>query len=362
MKRYLSAMLVLITIVVTFSGCFPTGEKQQTETDLEEYKVGEKFEYSKDNLTAEFTIPEKLPQATRIGIKPKAFDREEVIKLFFGDKAYTEGLESEGMLGTYETDDGSFFISFYGGGLSFYDNRVCNYEYPVNYGSLVNYCVPRVWDYNPPSDNELKDFPRETALNSAEELLKKLGIVNFGEPEVYPMSVEAIKRVVEEQSLSRYDIQKLSQEHECYVLRYSQLFDGTGMAPLPVSIGRTGYNDPTITLVLTREGVVYFKAELPLENDFEVLSREPVKYGLNYALSEFKRFHDAAYLDNGTIIYDFKPAYYPELIDESGTFEFILMWTFEGRIVHREEDYTNRSRYVAAIRSDDGIVKTYKGG
>ena len=266
------------------------------------------------------------------------------------------------MLGTYETDDGVFFLSFYGGGLSFYDNRVCNVGYPVPYGSLVNYCTPRVWDYNPPSDNELKDFPREAALNSAEELLTKLKIGNLGKPEIYPMSVETIKRVAEEQNLSYYDIQKLSQEHECYVLRYSQFFDGTEMASLPVKIGKTVYNDAIITLVLTREGIVYFKAEILFENDFEVLSNEPVKYDFDYALSEFKRFHEASYSAGETMIYDFKPVYYPVLIDESGTFEFILMWTFEGRINYQEEEgYINRRRYIVSIGSDNGIVRTYEG-
>lgn len=362
MKRYLTAILILITVAFSFPGCFPTGEKSQTESDAEEYKIGEKFEYSGEKLTAEFTIPEKLPQVTRIGIKPKTIDKEAVIKLFFGDRVYTQLVEVDGsLLDIYNTDDEVFHLSLLDGGISFYDERVCTYEYPVHYGSLVNYCVPREWDYNAPSDDELEDFPRETALKRAEELLTKLGIGNLGEPETYPMSVDAIKKIAEEHN-TPYDIQKLSREHECYVLRYPQVFDGIEVSDLPATIGSTRYNDSKITLVITREEIVLFTAEILFENDFEILSREPMKYDFNYALSEFKRFHDAAYLDSETIIYDFKPVYYPERFNESGALEFIPMWQFEGRSVQQEEGDINRRRYVAAIGSDNGILRTYKGG
>lgn len=358
-RKIAAELFVLIAGVFVLSGCFPTGEKQQTESSAGLYKSGEKFEYSKDKLTAEFTIPEKLPQATRIGIKTKTVDREEVIKLFFGDRAYTQGPEDQGMLDIYNTDDGAFHLNFLGGGIRFYDETVCTFEYPVHYGSLVNYCVPREWDYNAPSDDKLEDFPRETALNRAEELFKKLGIGNLGEPDIYPMSVDAIKRVVEEED-TYYDIQKLSQEHECYVLRYPQFFDGIEVSDLPAAIGSTWYNDSKITLVLTREEIVFFTAEILLESDFEVLSREPVKYDLVYALDEFQRFHNAAYLDGETLIYDFKPVYYPDRFNESGALEFIPMWEFDGRSRRQEDGYINRKRYVAAVTSDSGILKTYK--
>lgn len=362
MKRYFSALFVLVTVVFAFSGCFPTGEKQQTEqAGDKKYKSGEKFEYSKEKLAAEFTIPEKLPQATRIALKPKTFDKDELITLFFGDRAYTQLVEVDGSLPEiYNTDDGVFHLDFLGGGISFYNNKVCNYDYPVNYASLKNFCLPREWDYNPPSDNELEGFPRETALQRAEDLLSKLGIENLGEPEVYPMSVDAIKKVVEENN-PPYDVQKLSQEHECYVLRYSQLFDGFELLDLPLRFGEKYYDDTKITIVITREEIVYFKAKNTFENSFEVLSQEPVKYDFDYALDEFKSFHEAAFFDEETIIYAFNPIYYPVSVNESGVTEFVPMWNFEGRSVRQEDGFIMRKRYVAAIGSDKGILRTYKG-
>ena len=365
MKKRLFAAAVILSAALTFSGCFPTGEKQQSEGVTVEYKSGDNFKYSKDNLTVEFTIPETLPQATRIGIKPKAIDREKVIKLFFGERAYTQGLESEGRLNFYETDDGVFSLNFNGGRIRFSDNRVCGIsvsdgEYPIDYGRIVPYCEPRFWNFNAPSDNELVDFPRETALHRAEDLLTQLGIENLTEPEVYPMSVDAIKKIAEEMSNPVIYNQDLSPEHECYILRYSQGYDGFELADLPIDIGRNHYNTTKIVLVVTREEIVYFIAECPFEADFEVLSQEPVKYDFDYALSEFKSFHDAAYFGEETTIYSSKPVYYPEGINESGAVEFVPMWIFEGLSLDAEDGLTRGTRYVAAIGSDNGILRQYK--
>ncbi len=354
MKRYFAAALVLITVVFALSGCFPTGEKKPAETDGG-YKSGEKFMYSKDKLTAEFTIPDNLPEATRIKIKPKAIDREEVIKIFFGDRAYTQGLESEGMLDFYNTNDGIYSLNFYNGGIRFSDNRVCGIrkdnEYPVDYARIVLYCKPSEWDYNAPSNIGIADFPLKTALNRTEELLAKLGIENVGEPEIYPMSVGTIKTIAKEVN-ARINVQKLSEENECYVLRFSQIYDGLELSDLYAG---------KITLAVTQEEIVYFEADKPFECEFEVLSREPVKYNLNYALSEFKRFHDAAYCDRETVIDGCKPVYYPVNPEGSGALEFIPVWTFEGRSRKPEEGFIFRDRCVDMIYSDNGLMKQYKG-
>lgn len=365
MKRFLTAILVIFIIAFTFSGCFPTGEKTLVEKGFKEYKPGEKFEYSRENLTAEFIIPEKLPTATRIKLKLKTFDREKVLKFFFGDRTYTQGPEEEGMQDIYDTDDGAFHISFSGGGLRFNDERVCSFEYPVNYASLVNYCVPREWYHNPPSDKDLEDFPRETALKQTAELLTELGFENLGEPETYTMTVDAIKAVGK-----MVDQEKLSKEHECYVFRYPFVFDGIEICDLPVSFGEWFSNDSHINIVLTRENFVFLSTYMALEYDFEVLSEEPVKYGIEYAVNEFKKYHESAYLDFDTIIYGLKPVYYPVLFNEAdgeNFLEFIPLWYFEGRCSRLEEDgegemYENVLRYVALVGSDNGIVKKYQGG
>lgn len=350
----------LIAVIFTFSGCFPTGEKPVTKQNIGEYALGESFEYSCDKVTAKFTLPENIPQATRIAVKTKDIERDDVIKLFFGDRPYTQGLENEGMSDVYETDDGFFHLSFISGEISFSDNRVCNFEAPVNLASLKNFCKPRCWDYNPPSDAELEGFPREAALNKAAEIFETLGVNNIGEPEIYPMSVDAIKRVVEEDN-PPYNIEELSQENECYVLCFPQFFDGTELSDLPSRAGKIWYNSSKITLVVTREGVALFIAEALFEDGVEVLSQEPVQYDLDFALGEFKRYHDAAYFDEDILIYDFKPVYYLSGINESGACEFIPMWEFDGRSTKQEEGYINRGRYVAAVTSDSGILKTYNG-
>ncbi len=354
MKRYFASMLVLIAVVFALSGCFPTGEKKPAETDVG-YKSGDKFECSWENLTAEFIIPDKLPEATRIRITPKAINKEEVIKLFFGDRAYTEA-PAHYLPGIYGTNDGVFYLNLRDGKIGFSDNRVCGSsffenDYPVDYSSLVLYCVPREWEYNAPSDIEIPDFPRETALNSAEELMAKLGIENIGEPEVYPLTVEKIIQILEE-THNGIGIENVSTEHECYVLRYSQVYDGFELSDLFAE---------KITIVVTRDGIVYFNAEKPFEGDFEVLSREPVKYDLNYALSEFKRFHDSAYCSEETVIDGCKAVYYPESTDESGVVEFIPMWAFEGRSRKPEEGFISRDRCVDMISSGNGLMKQYKG-
>lgn len=370
MKRYLTAALFLITVALTFSGCFPTGEKPLTKYDSSEYKSGDKFEYSKENLTAEFTIPEKLPQATRIGVKLKDFDREKVIKLFFGDRAYTRGLDGD-IRGSgadiYNTDDGALHLDFFVKRFIFYDKRVCDFrnDYPVDYAAIASDCKPGEWYHNPPSDKDLEDFPRETALKQAGELLAEIGFENLGEPETYTMSVDAIKNIQGMNEEDQKKLSRISKEHECYVFRYPIVFDGIEISDVPTRLGNIPFNSSKIEIVLTRESIVYFNANMPLDNSVEILSEEPVKYDFEYAINEFKRIHDAVYSDFNTTVYNFMPAYYPVSITEAGTLEFIPIWTFEGygsRLeVFDEGSYINSKRYVVLVGSDDGILKTYEG-
>lgn len=360
MFKKIIATLSLIAATITLSGCFPTGEKPLVEGASGDVGVGEKFEYSRENLTAEFTIPEQIPQATRISVKEKELDRDAAVKLFFGDRPYWQEFEPPVNGDIYYTNDGNYSLNLSAGLLGFSDETVCSFNFTVNYAGLINFCKPRSWDYNPPSSEELDDFPREAVINQARELFDFFDIHNLGEPEVYPMTVDAIKRVKEEQN-TNYDIENLTKEHECYVLNFPVVFNGFEVANLPAVSGRAGYNTPVITLVYTRNGLVYLYSDVIFENEFEIMSEEPVKYGLEHALSEFKTLHDSAYLDGETLIYDFKAVYYPDKISDDGVYEFIPMWEFDGRTSQQEDGYISRDRYIAAVTSDRGILKTYKG-
>ena len=99
-----------------------------------------------------------------------------------------------------------------------------------------------------------------------------------------------------------------------------------------------------------------FKSGAVYEEEYEVLSDEPIKYDLNYALNELESYLSKVYYSSkkSAKISTAKLVYVPiEANGEEGTVEFVLMWSFEGYVGDINKDFYWND-YKIMIRTDDG--------
>ncbi len=386
--RKIFAVSILV-IAMMFSGCYPTGKKVEENSTVSStasgstHLDGTHFEYSKDNLTADFDLPEipdELP--SRIKLKEKMFDHQEVIDLFFGGEApvseYLYGANKE--CGQYTASDGSELI-IARNSISYSNGKhlsIMNFDVlnaPVDYFDVVNLCTEFRRDMYSITEDELEGFPLQGALDSANELISKLGIAGLGEPRIYSVSLASYKKMKSEYYLFN-DKYPLTKDNEIYVFEFPRLLGEVEALNLSnVRIKDTasergaGVNSPSVTVGVAKDGIFKFEAEGIYEADHEILSTEPVKYDLGYAVSELEKYLDKVYFprSKSVVISNAKVVFYPVERNEPGTVEFIPSWSFEGyyRDLNSEakiEIYENRRDYRLFVNSDVGVVKEYSEG
>lgn len=378
--------VIVLAIALTFSGCYPTGKKVEeniSSTVSSTASGSTHFEFSKDNLDVSFDLPEipdELP--SRIKLKEKTFDHQEVIKLFFGGEApvseYLYGANKEN--GQYTASDGAELI-IEDNAVSYYSGKRTLMPFgeelkaPVDYFDVVHLCDEYKRDMYSITEDELEGFPLQGALDSVKDLISKLGIAGLGEPRIYSVSLASYKKMKSEYYLFN-DEYPLTKDNEIYVFKFPRLFGEVEALNLsnarikdPASERGAGVNSPSLTVGVAKDGIFMFEVEAIYEADYEILSTEPVKYDLNHAVSELEKYLDKINFSRSksVTISDAKVIYYPVERNEPGTVEFIPAWSFEGYyrdlISEAKIDiYENRRDYRLFVNSDVGVVKEYSEG
>ncbi|MCM1167140.1 MAG: hypothetical protein NC299_16025 [Lachnospiraceae bacterium] len=365
MKKRLVAVTAVVLTSLTLSGCFPTGEKDPNVSNG--FSDGKYFEYSKDNLTAAFEIPEiseSLPM--RIRLKEKTFDAEECLKLFFSGKTVDNIWE-----GNYRSEDGSL-LCVNSNSVDFCDGKTANLsafqiEAPVNYQVALTiddeYCR-EIFDIG----NEINGFPSRGAIDRALDTAAALGIAELDEPEIYAFSLDSLQKIKESDlSFAFNDKYPLTEDNEVYVLHFRQLFNGVELAGVSTSVkdsaGDTGsypVDAPAIAAGVSGNDIFYFGAAPMYESEFEVANGEPAKYDLNYALQELASYLDKAYFQKETEINKVKPVYFPVERNALGYVEYALAWSFEGTAKQKSSDY-RRDEYKIIVLAETGVIMNFKG-
>lgn len=379
-------VIFVLMIAMTFSGCYPTGKR--VEEDISNavsgstHLDGTHFQYSKNYLDVSFDfpeIPDELP--SRIKLKEKMFDHQEVIDLFFGGKApaseYLYGANKE--YGQYTASDGAELI-IEDNAVSYYSGKRTLMPFgeelkaPVDYFDVIRLCNEYKRDMYSITEEELEGFPLQGALDSAENLISKLGIAGLGEPRIYSVSLASYKKMKSEYYLFN-DEYPLTKDNEIYVFKFPRLFGEVEALNLndvrikdSANERGAGVHSPSLTVGVAKDGIFEFYTGGAYEHDYEVLSTEPVKYDLGYAVSELKKFLDNTYfsrkksvkLSNAQIVY------FPVERNEPGTVEFIPAWSFEGYFrdmeMESELDCVRLCDYRLFVNSDVGVVKEYSEG
>jgi len=360
MKKRLAAAALTISIVLTMSGCFPTGEKSLNTSNTTSDRTS--FEYSKDHFTADFEIPDYSPDMpAKIRLKIKSFNAEEMIDLFFDGKTI---LRDKTWEGNYYADDDSL-LCVDSNSLLFCDGKTAplkkfQIEAPVNYQAVLtvdeNY-------YRDTFDigKELDSFSSQSATERALKLISTLGITNLGEPEIYAFSLDTLEKLRDNDLAFAFnDKYPLTEENEVYVLHFSRLFEGIEVADTETSIkdntretGISTVSSPDITVGISKDKIFYFNAEEIYEAEDEIVSNESAKYDLNYAVSELANYLEKAYFTLETNVDKAKAIYFPIERNSEGYTEFSLAWSFEGTINKDPSNY-HKDDYRIVFLADTG--------
>lgn len=367
MKKRLAAAAVLILVVFTLSGCFPTGEKDPNTTSSVDFAESDTYEYNKDYLEVSFKLPD-IPSGVpmRIKLKEKNFDPEEIIGLFFGGKTI---LEDKTWEGNYHADDKSHLLTDPERNvIRFNDGKTAPVprdpiDVPVNYQTPVLHLKEYFKEEYYPN-GELEEFPSGDAIKRALELTSTIGITNLGEPEVFAVTLDSYEKFKEHYNDDIFfnDDLPMTKENEIYYLTFQKVYDGIELADISsLSIkdntdGLTStISSPTVTVGVSRDNIFLFDSGATYEDEFEVLSDKPVKYDLNYALNELENYLEKVFFSSrkSAKINTAKLIYLPIEMNADGTVECVLAWSFEGYIGDINDDF-NWNDYKIIIRADDG--------
>ncbi len=377
--------IFVLLIALTFSGCYPT-EKNVNEEISDSASESTRFddphfEYSKKSLDVSFDlpgIPDELP--SRIKLKEKMFDHQEVIDLFFGGEApVSEYLYvADKGCGQYTASDGSELI-IERNSISYYNGKIPNTErrddlkFPVSYYSIVNLCDEYKRDMYSITDDELEGFPLQGALDSVKYLTSKLGIAGLGEPRIYSVFLASYEKIKQKEDYLFNKDYPLTKDNEIYIFDFPRLLgEVEGLDLDDVTIvdstnerGRAVVNSPSLTVGVAKDGIFKFEVEGIYEADYEVLCTEPVKYDLGYAVFELEKYLDNAYFTKRktAVINNAKVVYFPIERNEAGMVEFVPAWSFEGYCRDLESEamlgHMSLWDYRLFVNSDTGVVREY---
>lgn len=361
MKKRLAAAALIISIVLTMSGCFPTGEKLPDTS--KDYTPENGFKYQAPNINVSFKIPEiQKDIPTRIKLREKSFDDDKMLELFFNGKTI---LHDKTWEGNYYTDDDSL-LCVGSNSLSFCEGKTAplkkfQIDAPLNYQAALT--VDQ--DYYRDTFNigrELDSFSSQNAAERSLELISTLEITNLGEPEFYAFSVDTLEKLKENGfSFAFNEKYPLTKDNEVYVLKFREIFYGVELADVQTSIknnvGKNGsfpISNPNVTIGISKDNIFYFDAGEAYEKECYVLNSDAPKYDLNYALNELKNYLEKNYFSTQTVIDKAKQVYYPIERNEDGYVEYSLAWSFEGYAEHKDEGDVMKDNYKIIILCENG--------
>lgn len=310
MKKCFRFIGVTTLSLFFLSGCYPTGEQSVIDSTLSDNSseiVGEVNEISSDNVdnlsnqfvnknleNVEFRyeLPAMPNGAPKIKLKIKEWNVDDVKTLFLSDKQISETEENnsgkEYVFGT--SDNCSLTVS--AGSISFIDANEGNNSF--EYRSVASFYDEVCYA----GETELADFPSNDAIKSVDILLDKLGISNYGEPTVIPITPQMANEYYNNNGGSAIKdgsetvFSEWTENNGVYVLKYPLVYNGYDIstARFRVSNSNIKSGGTYITAYVSKDKVFYFKAKDIYDADCESIGEVRIKYNadsLSNALIDF---------------------------------------------------------------------------
>lgn len=332
MKKIFIAAVLILSGVLTLSGCYPNAQKTLpnsagSEANCFVGNVSEKIGNAEFNYEIKADFPTELP---KIRLKLKEFDEEKLKEILLRGKTINPNTDKPDWV--YETTDesllclGGDWIMFSDGSVD--DNRNNMVTIANGFNKFCN-----------ASDEQLTSFSSEEAISRANKLLDELGVENYGEPAVITVTpemgnAELKKRGVlttnKEQSRDDYDL--WTEDDGVYVLKYRQRIGGVDLCGGTVkTLGNDRTIEGTDISVYVKKDMIFY-LEINSWYDIVSLNEETVemKFGADYASDALlERYGKMGELKFPTFFTECRPEYIPQGYD-NGELIFTPVWCFSG--------------------------------
>lgn len=370
MKHKLKFLALITALTISFTGCYPTGEKplpsggssdaQGSSEASQPFagKVYEKFGNVELNYEISVDFPTQLP---KIRLKRKEFNEELCKSVLLRDKTI---VPKEGIVDWvyYTSDDCMLVVG--GDSLQFSDESIIS--------KLKHFDIfTTIWNkYCRAGSVQLKSFSSAEATERVNKLLDELGIENYGEPDVVTVTPEEANAYLEKtgaKKVTEVDYSDPSKEYipwdtdgGLYILKYRFNYNGIDLCAANLKTLGTSrvIKGADISVCITKDGITSFKVNMLY--DVVSLNEETVdlKYDAKYASDQLvEHYSKITAVQSPTYFTECKLEYIP-LDQDNGEVVFAPAWCFMAHTVD-EEDSDWRSDYAEYYYADTG--RSYGG-
>ncbi len=336
----------LLSASLALSGCYPTGEKPLPPTsDVQGSDPGDPSEDPETTQPFVGTVSKKvgdiefnydisadLPtQATKIKLKPKDLDKELVKNVLLRGKTIISEIDDY----RFETSDGSMLFFWDGGSyIDFSDGRVDDSR--SNFSTIANYYN----DFCRSSSEQLKSFSSQNAVERVNKLLDEIGVENYGEPCIIPISPEignaylkehGIRTTNKDQSKDDYDL--WTEDDGIYILKYQFKFNGIDLCSGKLKTLGTAKSiqGAEITAYVNKDTIF----DLEIHSWYDVVSLDEGTVGFKFNAGHASNALIDHYSKLASVMYptfftECKLEYVPTEYAENNEIIFMPAWCFMG--------------------------------
>lgn len=315
-----------------------------------------------DNVTFNFKINSDRPtELPKIKLKAKQLDSGILKNAFLSGKTITDTLEIKLMGGgkqtTYKTSDKCVLLispNFF----NFSDSSIGDTS--KNFGTVANYYDK----YCNSNSEELAAFSRTDAVQRVNKILDEVGVENYGEPYVIPVSSEMANSYLEEnggfskEEGANKNYTLWEQDEGLYVLKYKFNFGGTDISNKDlkaVGSSKTIYG-AGITAFVTKDNIFYLDVKKMYDGEFVNAGTIELKFSAKDAANELIEYYSKQIVEDPKCFTECKLEYVP--LEQASDSEVIFTpaWRFAGYEILDFEDENDVIRdCVEYYYADTGI-------
>lgn len=338
--------VTMLTAVFALTSCYPTGDKTVNQDSISDY-VGNidgsqdsnlsketasdsedsgNIELDLKNVKVSLTLPEYDTTSLReICVNRKEFDPDKLVEIFLDDEQDISLQESESsftdgcMYQYYEANDEKY-VSYEPGYATYADlPQRRDYSYSLVYSATFSYDMEETF-----SSVEFDDFSIAEARNTVETYLEKMGIDNYGSPNVYSITAEDANNyfdsfgiVVDKHS---NPMKKWTEEQQCYILVYPIEYNG-----IEFSIDK----EVSISAIITKNDLIELSCDDIIDLSTVVEGEGiDVQYDAEQALNMIIDQYERMIIDNPVNIIDCKLSYITKEGSKTISQTYVPVWEF----------------------------------
>ncbi len=326
---------LLMTMMIFFTGCFPTGENFAVSDDRMPDNIFSDAEKI-DNFSLSLTLPrDRSSELNQITASAMRWNKDTVLGAFQGDKTVTS--EKEYSSDRYPQEkrtvimfDDDSYVSYEAERLN-YNNKKANdeYSYQIFFSNLEIFYENRDYSYV----SELEGFSKANAVKRVRELAEKLGITHLAEPIVYGLTAEEANKyfLAEKQFYNSgdYEYTEWERADEVYFITFPLLYNGIPSEINAVSVPESSYDGSYVKAIVTQNSITYLSCEGITMPDYAVGKSVKVNFSAEDILSKIVSAYSQIVLSDNVDFYDCELTYAP--IEKLSNGESILapVWRFD---------------------------------